>query len=79
MAKAGTGSRYSFFVDGRFFEVQDLARLGLGRVAHERLRRDDAFYYYFQVPQDSPRLSEAPMRCPPLKPPPATSAEKHLP
>jgi tetratricopeptide (TPR) repeat protein len=59
VAKAGTGSRYSFFVDGRFFEVQDLARLGLGRVAHERLRRDDAFYYYFQVPQDSPRLAEA--------------------
>lgn len=59
VAKAGTGSRYSFFVDGRFFEVQDLARLGLGRVAHEKLRRDDAFYYYFQVPQDSPRLPEA--------------------
>jgi len=59
VAKAGTGSKYSFFVDGRFFEVQDLARLGLGRVAHETYRRDDAFYYYFQVPQDSPRLPEA--------------------
>jgi len=59
VAKAGTGSRYSFFVDARFFEVQDLARLGLGRVAHESQRRDDAFYYYFQVPQDSPRLSDA--------------------
>jgi tetratricopeptide (TPR) repeat protein len=59
VAKAGTGSRYSFFVDGRFFEVQDLARLGLGRVAHETNRRDDAFYYYFQVPQDSPRMPEA--------------------
>jgi hypothetical protein len=59
VASAGTGSRYSFFVDGRFFEVQDLARLGLGRVAHESLRRDDAFYYYFQVPQDSPRLPDA--------------------
>lgn len=59
VAKAGTGSRYSFFVDQRFFDVQDLARLGLGRVAHEARRRDDAFYYYFQVPQDSARLPDA--------------------
>jgi TolA-binding protein len=58
---AGTGheDRYSFFVDDRFFEVQDLARLGLGRVAHEGLRSDDAFYYYFQVPNDSERVAEA--------------------
>lgn len=59
VAKAGTGSKYAFYVDGRFFEVQDLARLGLGRVAHESRRSDDAFYYYFQVPQDSPRLPDA--------------------
>lgn len=59
VADTGVEDRYSFFVDARFFEVQDLARLGLGRVAHERGRGDDAFYYYFQVPQDSPRLPEA--------------------
>jgi tetratricopeptide (TPR) repeat protein len=59
IADTGVDARYSFFVDDRFFQVQDLARLGLGRVAHEMGRADDAFYYYFQVPQDSPRLAEA--------------------
>jgi tetratricopeptide (TPR) repeat protein len=60
-AVAGTGvdDRYSFYVDERFFEVQDLARLALGRTAHEQKRGDDAFYYYFQVPRDSQRLPEA--------------------
>ena len=58
---AGTGDdeRYSFYVDARYFRIKDLARLGLGRVAHEQRRGDDAFYYYFQVPNDSPRLPEA--------------------
>jgi hypothetical protein len=58
---AGTGddTRYSFYVDGRYFRIKDLARLGLGRVAHEQHRGDDAFYYYFQVPSDSPRLPSA--------------------
>jgi tetratricopeptide (TPR) repeat protein len=58
---AGTGAedQYTFYVDGRFFEVQDLARLGLGRVAHEGGRSDDAFYYYFQVPNDSAKVAEA--------------------
>jgi len=51
--------RFSFYVDARYFQVKDLARLGLGRVAHEMRRGDDAFYYYFQVPNDSPRLPEA--------------------
>jgi TolA-binding protein len=57
----GTGDdhRFSFYVDARYFQVKDLARLGLGRVAHEMHRGDDAFYYYFQVPNDSPRLPEA--------------------
>jgi TolA-binding protein len=57
----GTGDdhRFSFYVDGRYFRIKDLARLGLGRVAHEQRRADDAFYYYFQVPNDSPRLPEA--------------------
>lgn len=58
---AGTADdqRFSFYVDARYFQVKDLARLGLGRVAHELRRGDDAFYYYFQVPNDSPRLPEA--------------------
>ncbi len=59
IASAGKKDRYSFFVDQRYFAIKDLARLGLGRVAHELRRGDDAFYYYFQVPQDSPRLPEA--------------------
>lgn len=47
------------FADERFFAVRDLARLALGRVAHEGLRHDDARYYYFLVPQDSKRLAES--------------------
>lgn len=48
-----------FFADERFFAVRDLARLALGRVAHEQFRFDDARYYYYLVPQDSDRLAEA--------------------
>jgi hypothetical protein len=59
IASQGAGDRYAFYVDERFFEVQDLARLALGRTAHETRRSDDAFYYYFQVPQDSPRVQSA--------------------
>jgi tetratricopeptide (TPR) repeat protein len=47
------------FADEKFFAVRDLARLGLGRVAHEQGRNDDARYYYYLVPQDSDRLAEA--------------------
>jgi hypothetical protein len=47
------------FGDEKFFAVRDLARLGLGRVAHEAGRNDDARYYYYLVPQDSDRLAEA--------------------
>lgn len=50
---------FTFFVDDRFFAIRDLTWLALGRVAHERFRGDDAFYYYFQVPQDSVRVTEA--------------------
>jgi len=50
---------YTFFVDRRYFEIRDLTWLALGRVAHEGRRPDDAFYYYFQVPQDSARVAEA--------------------
>ena len=42
-----------------FFRVRDLARLGLGRVAHEAYRFDDARYYYYLVPHDSDHLPEA--------------------
>ena len=47
------------FADERFFAVRDLARLALGRVAHENKRFDDARYYYYLVQQDSKRLAEA--------------------
>jgi len=42
-----------------FFEVRDMSRLALGRVAHEQYRFDDARYYYHLVPGDSDRLPEA--------------------
>lgn len=47
------------FADETFFAVRDLARLALGRVAHEQSRFDDARYYYYLVPRDSDRLAEA--------------------
>jgi hypothetical protein len=47
------------FADAKFFEVRDLARLGLGRVAHEQFRFDDSRYYYYLVPRDSDHLAEA--------------------
>lgn len=59
IASAGEQSRFTFYVDDRYFAVKDLAWLGLGRVAHEGVRADDAFYYYFQVPADSERVAEA--------------------
>lgn len=51
--------RFTFYVDRRYFEIRDLTWLALGRVAHEGNRAEDAFYYYFQVPNDSERVSEA--------------------
>ena len=45
--------------DEKFFAARDLARLGLGRIAHEQGRNDDARYYYYLVPRDSDRLAEA--------------------
>ena len=59
IAKTDDQSNYSFFVDQRYFDIKDLAWLGLGRVAHEGARSADAFYYYFQVPSDSERVAEA--------------------
>ena len=54
-----TPRQAALFGGGDFFRVRDLARLGLGRVAHEQYRFNDARYYYFLVPQDSERLPEA--------------------
>ena len=54
-----SGETLAFHIDGRYFQLQDLARLALGRIAHERDRYDEAYYYYFSVPEDSERLAEA--------------------
>jgi tetratricopeptide (TPR) repeat protein len=47
------------FADERFFAVRDMARLALGRLAHDKGRFDDARYYYYLVPRDSDRLAES--------------------
>jgi tetratricopeptide (TPR) repeat protein len=47
------------FADEHYFAVRDLARLALGRIAHEQGRNDDARYYYYLVPRDSDRLAQA--------------------
>lgn len=51
--------KYTFVVDDRYFTIKDLARLGLGRLAHEAGEYDDAYYHYFQIPDDSVYLSDA--------------------
>jgi tetratricopeptide (TPR) repeat protein len=51
--------RFTFFIDGRYYGIRDLAYLALGRIAHEQERYDDAYYFYFRVPQDSERLPDA--------------------
>ena len=51
--------KFTFVVDDRYFRIKDLARLGLGRIAHEVGEYDDAYYHYFQIPEDSDRLPEA--------------------
>lgn len=51
--------RFTFFVDGRYWAIKDLAFLALGRIAHEQGRYDDAYYFYFRVPDDSERLPDA--------------------
>lgn len=48
-----------FVVDGRYFTVRDLARLALGRIAHEQGRYDDALFHYFNIPDDSESLPRA--------------------
>ncbi len=59
IAQTPDDDRYTFFVDDRYFALKDLARLGAARVAHEEGRHDDAYYHYFQIPDDSDRLPEA--------------------
>jgi len=54
-----TPKKAALFGGSDFFRVRDLARLGLGRVAHEQYRFNDARYYYYLVPNDSERLPEA--------------------
>lgn len=51
--------RFTFFIDGRYFAIKDLAFLALGRIAHEQGKYDDAYYFYFRVPEDSERLPDA--------------------
>jgi len=51
--------RFTFFIDGRYYGVKDLAYLALGRIAHEQGKYDDAYYFYFRVPEDSERLPDA--------------------
>ena len=57
--KKQTPKRAALFGGSDFFRVRDLARLGLGRVAHEQYRFDDARYYYYLVPHDSENITEA--------------------
>ncbi|HPH70307.1 MAG TPA: hypothetical protein PLF40_31365, partial [Kofleriaceae bacterium] len=59
IAAAPGNDRFAFVVDDRYFTIKDLARLGLGRIAHEQGKYDDAYYHYFQIPDDSTYLSEA--------------------
>lgn len=54
-----TPKRAPLSSEGDFFRVRDLARLGLGRVAHEQYRFDDSRYYYYLVPHDSEQYPEA--------------------
>jgi TolA-binding protein len=59
IAATEDNSKFTFVVDDRYFTVKDLARLGLGRIAHEQGEYDDAYYHYFQIPDDSLYLSDA--------------------
>ena len=54
-----TPRKAALFGGADFFRLRDLSRLGLGRIAHEQYRFDDARYYYYLVPSDSEHLPEA--------------------
>ncbi len=68
-----TPKKAALFGGTDFFQVRDLARLGLGRVAHEQYRFDDARYYYYLVPHDSDNLPEPCTRPRPLATRPRTT------
>src|SRR5207245_1737972 len=51
--------KFSFFIDERYFPLKDLAYLALGRISHEQGKYDEAYYFYFQVPEDSEKLPDA--------------------
>jgi tetratricopeptide (TPR) repeat protein len=51
--------RFTFFIDGRYYAIKDLAYLALGRISHEQGKYDDSYYFYFRVPEDSERLPDA--------------------
>ena len=59
IAATPDNDKFTFVVDDRYFTVKDLARLGLGRIAHESGEYDDAYYHYFQIPDDSMYLGDA--------------------
>ncbi|MEO6952732.1 MAG: tetratricopeptide repeat protein [Polyangia bacterium] len=59
IANVKDGDPIRFYIDGRYYQLRDLARLALARVAHEQGRYDDAFYHYFLIPSDSKKLPEA--------------------
>lgn len=59
IAQTPDTDKYTFYVDDRYFGLKDLAQLGAARIAHEEGRFDDAYYHYFQIPDDSDRLPEA--------------------
>jgi hypothetical protein len=59
VAATPDNDKFTFVVDDRYFTIKDLARLGLGRIAHEQGEYDDAYYHYFQVPDDSAYLPDA--------------------
>jgi hypothetical protein len=59
VAQTPDNDKFTFVVDERYFTIKDLARMGLGRLAHEKAEYDDAYYHYFQIPDDSERLNEA--------------------
>jgi len=59
IADVKPGDRIRFYIDGRYYALKDLARLALGRIAHEEGRDDDAFYHYFLIPSDSKKLADA--------------------
>jgi hypothetical protein len=52
-------SKVAFAIDARYFGLKDLARLALGRISHEQSQYDQAYYYYFSLPDESEYLAEA--------------------